>query len=379
MVISKVEVFPLAYTEPNDDDATRHVVVVRLETQDGTVGWGECVTIFREATFATAALIRYGLGDLVVGKDPYDNETIWESLRNAIWWYGNTGGIAAMAVSALDMALWDVKGKLLKLPLYVMLGGKHSERLPACASSHPKLPTIEGMAAELADHIAQGYQIVKVGFGKRGQANLGVDEARDIAFAREVRAAIGEKAGFVIDIGAKIGAKWDAAKGIRMARAFEPYNLTWYEDPFPPSNIEAYRALRAAVPAMRIATGERWWNLNDYHDLLRQNICDVILIDPGRTEGVTGMHRIGQLAAQYNVAVDPHSWASAINTAASLHLALCAAKPTFFELKPKPSVVQDELVRNPVRQQEGWVYAPEGYGLGADVIEETVHRLALSF
>lgn len=377
MTIQQVDVFPLAYIEPNDDDSTRHVVLVRIQAQDGMVGWGECVTIFREATYATAALLKYGLTDLLIGRDPHDIRAIWEVLRDRSWWYGDGGGIAAFAISAVDMALWDLKGKLLKQSLSQLLGGALRDKLPACASSHPKLPTIEGLADELAGHIKQGYQLVKVGFGKRGQANLGVDEERDIAFVRATREAIGPKAGFIVDVGAKI--KWDVPHAIRMADAFSAYNLTWLEDPFPPTQLEAYAALRSAVPQMRIGFGERFWNVDDYRQMLAARPCDVVLVDPGRVEGVTGMQIIGEMAAQQRIAVDPHSWATAINTAASLHLAMCVPLATIFELKPKASVVQHELVKNPIQQVDGWVTAPRGYGLGVEVDEDVVRRLTIEF
>ncbi|MBZ0287859.1 MAG: mandelate racemase/muconate lactonizing enzyme family protein, partial [Anaerolineae bacterium] len=258
-----------------------------------------------------------------------------------------------------------------------LLGGALRVKLPACASSHPKLRTIEGMADELAGHIRQGYQLVKVGFGKRGQANLGVAEERDIEFVRAAREAIGPKAGFIVDVGAKI--KWDVPRTIRMADAFSEYSLTWLEDPFPPTQLEAYATLRSAVPQMRIGFGERLWNVDDYRQMLAARPCDVVLVDPGRVEGVTGMHLIGEMAAQQGISVEPHSWATAINTAASLHLALCVPLATIFELKPKPSVVQYELVRNPIQQVDGWVSAPEGYGLCVEVNEDVVHQLTIAF
>jgi L-alanine-DL-glutamate epimerase-like enolase superfamily enzyme len=233
------------------------------------------------------------------------------------------------------------------------------------------------MAEELAGHIQAGYQFVKVGFGKKGHANLGVDEVRDLAFVKTVRAAIGEEAGFIVDVGAKC--RWDLPRAIRSAAAMSEYRLTWLEDPFHPDNLSAYQRLRAAVPQMKIAFGERFFNQYDYQRLLEAQSCDVILVDPGRAEGITGMWKIIQLAALHNVALDAHSWSSAINTAASLHLSLCAPLPTLFELKPTPSSIQHELVSNPVEQEAGWVYAPQGYGLGADVREETVQRLVVKF
>jgi L-alanine-DL-glutamate epimerase-like enolase superfamily enzyme len=274
------------------------------------------------------------------------------------------------------MALWDLKGKLLNTPLYQLLGGKQHERLPACASTHPKASDIEDMAQELAGHIANGYQLVKVGFGKKGHANLGMDPRRDIAFVQAVRQAIGPDAGFIVDIGAKM--RWSLPHAVRMARAFSECRLTWLEDVFQPDNMGAFVHLRQAVPELTLAFGERFWNLDDYHRLLEADICDVILIDPGRTEGVTGMQHIIQLAARYNVGVDAHTWSSAINTAASIHLSLCATNATIFELKPLPNPMQHELVRNPIGHVDGWVYAPEGPGLGVEVIEDTVRKYLLS-
>src|SRR5688572_8405160 len=200
ITIKKIDVFPLGYQEPNDDNAWRYIILTRLEASDGTVGWGESITQFKEATYATAALLENGLTDLLIGKDPLENEVLWNMLRGQVWWYGDVGGIAAFAISALDMALWDLKGKILGIPLYQLLGGKQQEKLPACASTHPKSAEISEMADELAVHIKNGYKLVKVGFGKKGHANLGVSANRDIEFVKTVRAAIGPDAGFIVDI-----------------------------------------------------------------------------------------------------------------------------------------------------------------------------------
>ncbi|GAB4520632.1 MAG: D-galactarolactone cycloisomerase [Anaerolineae bacterium] len=374
--IKQLDVFPLAYPEPNDAMSTRYVVVVRLETDNGIVGWGECVSIFCENTAAVTALIRQGLADEVIGQDPLDVEALWSAMKQRVWWYGDVGGVAAFAISALDMAVWDVRGKLLHQSLSEMLGGARQTRLPACASSHPSAPTIDGMARELAGHIDMGFQMVKVGFAKKGEANLGTDAERDIAFAKAVRAAIGD-AGFMIDVGAKL--RWSVPYAIQMAQAFRDVNLMWLEDPFHPDNLAGYQRLRAAVPELMIAFGERFFTLDGYHRLLQAQVCDVILVDPGRAEGVTGMQRIIQLATRYNVSMDAHSWSTAINAAAALHLSLCAERPTIFELKPRENPMMHDLARNPITQVEGWVVAPEGAGLGVDVNEDTVRKYTVSF
>ncbi|MEO8396242.1 MAG: mandelate racemase/muconate lactonizing enzyme family protein, partial [Chloroflexota bacterium] len=306
---------------------------------------------------------------------PLENEKIWQDLRGEVWWYGDAGGIASFAISALDMALWDLKGKILKQPLYKLLGGKKHERLPVCASTHPKASEIDAMAAELADFIEQGYQLVKVGFGKKGHANLGVDAKRDIAFVKAVREAIGPDAGFIVDIGAKM--TWDVPYAVKMARAFAAYGLTWLEDVFAPNNMQGYAHLRQAVPELRIGFGERFWNLNDYQRLFEADICDVILVDPGRTEGVTGMHQITQLAARHHVQMDPHSWSSALNSAASIHVSIANQNSNIFELKPLDNPMQHELVTTPIAHKGGWIYPLEGDGLGVEVNEDVVHKYLL--
>jgi L-alanine-DL-glutamate epimerase-like enolase superfamily enzyme len=375
VTIKRIDVYPLGYQEPNDNLAWRYIILTRIEASDGTVGWGECISQFKESTYATAALLENGLTDLLVGKDPLDTETLWNTLRGQVWWYGDVGGIAAFAISALDMALWDLKGKLLGVPLYQLLGGKQHEKLPTCASTHPKASTIDAMAAELATHIRNGYKLVKVGFGKKGEANLGTSAARDLEFVKTVREAIGPDAGFIVDIGAKV--HWTVPYAIKMARAFLPYHLTWLEDVFQPDNFLGYTQLRAAVPEMMIGFGERFWNRSDYLRLLQANVCDVILVDPGRTEGVTGMQQITQLAARYNVGMDPHCWSSAIITAASLHIALAAPNATIFEMKPFENPMQHELVMQPFAPVDGTMSIGDAPGLGVEVIESVVQKYNL--
>lgn len=373
--IKQIDVYPVGYPEPNDDNAMRYLTLVRIEAVDGTFGWGEAISQFRESTHATTALLENGLTDLLIGHNPLNNEMLWTMLRQQVWWYGDTGGIAAFAISALDMALWDLKGKLLGVPLYQLLGGKQQERLPVCASTHPKSAEIDKMAEELAQHIRNGYRLVKVGFGKKGHANLGVSAKRDIEFVKTVRAAIGDEAGFIVDIGAKV--HWTTPYATQVAQAFAEFKLTWLEDPFPPDNLTAYTHLRQAVPELMIGFGERAWNRHDYHHLLQANVCDVILVDPGRTEGITGMHQITQLAARYHVGMDPHSWSSAINTAASLHVAIAATNATIFEMKPFENPMQHELVTQAFAPIDGWIVPPEGAGLGITVIDAVVQKYNL--
>lgn len=280
--------------------------------------------------------------------------------------------MANFAISALDIALWDLKGKAFGVPVHKLLGGKVHNRLRACASTHPSQARLEDLAQELANHAAHGYTAVKVGFGKTGEANLGTDPKRDIAYVRAVREALGDNVDFIVDLGKKT--RWDYAMGVRMSREFEKYNVRWIEDPFPPANIEAYKHLRESIQT-QIGAGEREWTPAAYKRLIDEGVADIYLVDPGRVEGITGFKKVIEMTAAANLFFNAHSWSSAINTAASLHLTATAYNYIVFELKPiVPNPMQYELVTQPIEQHGGWVDVLDGPGLGIEINEATVHK-----
>jgi L-alanine-DL-glutamate epimerase-like enolase superfamily enzyme len=370
MRIRRVEAFPLRYPEPNDNNNLRYITLARIETDEGAVGWGECIAQWPESALAVKTVIERGFAPLLMDRDPRDTEVLWHALRAHAWWYGE-GGIATFAISAVDMALWDLAGKAHGVPLYRLLGGKVNPRLRACASTHPNKASIDGLARELADHVAQGYTAVKVGFGKRGEARLGVDAKRDIDYVKAVREAIGDSVDFMVDIGN--GVRWDVARAIQMGRAFERYSIRWYEEPLLPTNLRGYREIRRKLHTL-IATGEREWTVAGYQTLIQSGIADVICVDPGRAEGVTGFHKVIQMTAQASTFFNAHTWSSALNTAACLHLTASAPHYLVMELKPIPSPMQHELVTQPIEQHGGWIDIPEGPGLGVEVDEAVVRK-----
>ena len=374
MKITDVKAFPLRYQEPNDRMNWRHVTLARLETDTGLVGWGECISQWPEAALAVKMLIEQGLGPVLLGGDPIDNQALFHRIKEHCWWYGDTG-MANFAISALDIALWDLKGKALGLPIHQLLGGKLHDQLRACASTHPSQARIEDLAAELAAHAADGYTAVKVGFGKTGDANLGVDPKRDIAYVHAVREALGDDVDFIVDLGKKT--RWNYASGLKMAREFEKANLRWIEDPFAPTDIEAYTHLRQSIQT-QVATGEREWTPAAYQRLIAAGAADIYLVDPGRVEGITGFKKVIELTAAAHLFINAHTWSSAINTAAALHLTATAPNYIVFELKPLPSPLQYELVAEPIQQQAGWVSVPNGPGLGIDVNEDVVRKYTFS-
>lgn len=373
MKISKINTIPIRYPEPNDFNSISNTLLIKVETDEGIMGWGESIAMWPEAVFAVKSLIDKGLGELLIGQNPLDTEILWRKMKEHAWWYG-VGGIASMAIAGLDIALWDIKGKALDLPLYQLFGGKYWEKLPACASTHASKATHEENAEELASFIQSGFQSVKVGLAKKGYAGLGRDPKHDIAFVRKVRESIGEKAGFMVDIGN--GVKWDIATAITTTRAFEEYNIFWIEEPFLPDNLAAHSELKAATTTL-IAAGEREWNLQGYERLLYSGAVDVFGIDPARVEGITAFLKIADRIGQSHKKFNAHAWSTAITTAASLHLSISSPHCLLFEMKPLRSPAQYDIVSEPIEHKDGWIYPLEKPGLGIDVLEEVVERFRM--
>jgi L-alanine-DL-glutamate epimerase-like enolase superfamily enzyme len=373
MRIGSVRSFVIGYPDPNDHLNRRMTVLVRVETTDGAVGWGEGIAMWPEACKATKLIIDEAMGPMLIEAGEIEVRGAWDMLRAHAWWYGE-GGIACFAYSALDMALWDIEGKLAGKPLCELFGGARHETLPAYACNHVNKATLRENIDEVVEFKAQGFKGCKLGLGKRGLSSIGHDPETDIAFVRDVRAAVGS--GFEIIVDAGNGVKWDAATGIDTVRRMAEYEIGWIEEPFYPTHIDDYRALKAAVD-VPIGTGEREWTVSGYRRLMDTGTVDVVGIDPARSEGVTGFRMVDELCGERGLTINAHAWSTAILTAASLQLSLASPNARLLELKPFPVVVQNELVAEPIWHEDGVVAAPAGAGLGITVNEDIVRRLTL--
>ncbi len=371
--VRSVTPISVRYPEPNDSGATRHLTLCRVEADDGTIGWGEAVTSWPDACRATEAMIS-GIGaELVVGRDPLENLEIWDDCRRRAWWYGNRGGISSFALSAIDIALWDLKGKVLGVPLTQLLGGARHERLPAIASTHPAHASLEVEADRHARYVTElGFQGCKLGLGKRGDANLGVDIARDVELIRLLRERIGPEPMLMWDRGVNT-LTWDTSFAIQLTNALEEHGLTWIEEPFEPAELDEFRQLRSSCSTL-IGSGEREWNVEGYGAFISAGVADVIGFDPGRAEGITGGSRVLELVEEAGVWFNAHAWSSAIVSAASLALSLTTPRVLVFELKADENPMQHELVERPIAQAGGWVEPLDGPGLGIEVRESVVER-----
>jgi L-alanine-DL-glutamate epimerase-like enolase superfamily enzyme len=366
--IQSVEAIPVSYPEPNDFNALRHLCLCKITADDGQVGWGESITQFPEASFATKHVIE-GMAEHLVGEDPTHTEALWRRNKDQAWWYGYGGGIASYAVSAIDLALWDLKGKAANMSVLDLLGGPVHERLPAIASCHAHHSSIPAMVEEAQEWLSTGLQGVKTGFGKRGEARLGYEHDRDVDYVRAMREGIGADRMLMIDCG--IAVTWDVTDAVRRMQAMDDYDLTWVEEPLGAWDPEGYANLRAKTTT-RIAYGEKEWTLAGFERVLATGTVDVVGVDPGRAEGITGFKKVCDRVEAHRRQANAHAWSSAIVTAASLAISFSSPACKLFEFKPLRNPMQHDLVVEPFDHVDGWVHPPQGPGLGIEVIEEVV-------
>jgi L-alanine-DL-glutamate epimerase-like enolase superfamily enzyme len=294
-------------------------------------------------------------------------------MRRHTWWYGE-GGLASLAISAIDMALWDIRAKIEGRPLYQLLGGLKKDRLPACASSHVNKATVEECVAEVASFFEQGFRSCKLGFAKKGESSIGKDLNKDIEFIKALREALGPKAEILVDAGN--GVEWDVETAINGANQMLRLGVGWLEEPLYPTHDAEYRQLKAATK-MPIASGEREFTVAGYRRLMESNSVDIIGVDPARAEGITSFARIDALAGQFHKTMNAHAWSTAITTAASLHLSLASENTRLFEFKPFEVVVQQDLVTEPVCHRDGWAYPVDRPGRGINVREDGGEKLTV--
>ncbi|MFN8457747.1 MAG: mandelate racemase/muconate lactonizing enzyme family protein [Anaerolineae bacterium] len=369
--IKSIQAYPLAYPEPHYKGIERYITLARVETEEGLVGWGECISQFRESSLATKLIIEQGFAPLLVGDDALDVERLWRKMLDRIWWYGPEG-IAAFAVSAVDMALWDVKGKALGLPVCRLLGGQLHDKVVAMASIIFDMDDFAWTLNEFCWMREQGYRVVKAGWGMRPEAVFGQNHQQDVEIVRRVREVIGDELELVVDTP---GARnlWDVPTAIQRFRDLEPYRLKWIEQPLLPSDLEGHARLRAAV-ATSIGTGEDEWNVESYRRLIQSGGVDVVQLDPGRCHGLTGCREVIRLIEAENLYWSAHTWSSALNTAASVHLLAISTHGLCMDLKPHESPMQHELVSDPWAQEDGYLAVRHTPGLGVQVREEVVRK-----
>ena len=350
----------------------RSATLVEVHTDEGVSGWGEAFAQGLEPPQIAATVIDKALRPLVTGANALDVEVLWHRMYDMTRDYGRKGSVVA-AISAVDIALWDIAGKFHGVPVHSLLGGAFRTRVQPYATGFYRIHG-QGEADRLADealrHLDAGFSHMKVKLG------YGVDD--DLACMRAIGKAIqGKPVALMIDTNHAYG----RAEALRLGRALSDFNLRWYEEPVAPEDIAGYVEMRQKL-TMPIAGGENEHTLFGYRELLGAHAVDIAQPDVGSCGGITAARHIVALAHAHGIQVNPHVWGSAVAQAASLQV-IAAVPPAHHSLYAQAPILEydrsshpfrEQLVDQPVRQVNGWVDVPARPGLGFEVDRAVLDR-----
>ena len=334
----------------------RDAVIVKITTEAGIVGWGEAH--HGRAPGSVAHLINNTLKQLVVGQDANDVVGIWANVYAKQLGSHGMGAAACIGLSGIDQALWDIRGKVLGVPLYKLLGGR-SKRIPAYAGGvslgyqEPK-----ALVAEAQPHVAAGYKAVKL--------RVGDTPARDIARVAAVRKALGDD----IDILTDANTGYTVADARKAMPALEEHGVGWLEEPFPPHDHDSY-AQAATFGTVPLAAGENHYTRFEFHRVIEDGVITILQPDLSKSGGVTECLRIAHLASAWKLPINPHTSMTGINMAVTIHFLCAIDNGGYFEGDvSKGNLFRDELVSTPYTVGSDGCVAPlERPGIGVEVNE----------
>jgi D-galactarolactone cycloisomerase len=324
--------------------------IVKITTEDGTFGWGEGHAPLGPR--ATRAVVEDVLAPLLVGQDALAIDRHWERMYGSMRLRGHVAGYQLEAMSAVDIALWDVAGKLLDAPVYTLLGGPFRTELPAYASGVPGATVDERVSAALR-FVADGYTAVKASIGR---GDIDTDLAGLAALAEALRG----KANLLVDA----HGAYTAENVLNVGRSLQELGVYWLEDPLPPEDVAGYAHLAGALE-MAIAAGETECTRWQFEERLSRRAVDVILPDICRAGGISEGRRIATVASLHNTRWAAHvSMGSSIHVAAAAHLAAASASFLIFEFSSTPNPIGDDLLTAPLHPETGHLRVPDLPGLG---------------
>ena len=333
-------------------------VFVKVTTDTGLVGWGEALG--EHGLIMSAAVSRYGAA--ILGEDPERVVHLWQSMYRGSVWRG--GPVLNGAYSGIEMALWDIKGKALGVPVWQLLGGRVRDRIRAYAHARGGTPDIA--AAHARSLVAQGYTAVK---HPPADASHSLDSYRVIRDGAERVRAIRDAVGPDIDVMLDFHGMFSPAMSVLMEQEVRQFKPFFIEEPVLPHNTPELARLSAKF-ITPIATGERLFTRWDFRTLLESGAASVVQPDPAVCGGIFELRQIAAMAEAYNVGLAPHNALGPISTAAALQIAACTPNFIIQEITRPEALGEGGYLRNPFVVDEGFIAIPDQPGLGIDVDEE---------
>lgn len=363
MRIVKLEAVPISFPVPENKSVRlgigrsvkRDSVLVRIETEDGYVGWGEAH--HGRAPGAIARLIDSTMRELVVNQDALDINGIWSRVYKMQVSSHGMGAASVLALSGIDLALWDIRCQVMQQPLYRLLGGAPRKTKAYAGGIALGWQEPASLANEALEHIATGYRALKLRVGDTAE--------RDIARVLAVRKAVGSE----IDILVDANTNYTLQDVRKVMPVFDEVGVNWLEEPFPPQDRKAYRLARE-LGRVPLAAGENHYTRYEFVTLLDDGDVQYIQPDLSKTGGVTESMRIAAMASANKLTINPHTSATAINMGNTIHLLSAIDNPGYFEgdvtsLNPFRDEMMDKAAY--VLDQDGCVQPYEGIGIGMKI------------
>ena len=352
--------------------SARVVGLLKIETDEGITGWGEGYV------GARGDFVKQLFGDLLIGADPLNRNALWQGMFDRVYNGNNAGGFGGSAISAVDIALWDIAGKAAGQSVSDLLGGRIRDKVAVYATglyyTEGEFPT--RLLDEATMYVELGFKGMKTKIG-------GLPIAEDVRRVAAIRGAIGDDIRLMVDA----NQAYPASTAIRIGNELAAYDITWFEEPVNAKDVDAYLQVQAAVP-MPVAGGENLRTRYEFNDFFARRAYDIAQPDVVNAGGITEMRNIAMTANSYGILVNPHVWGSPVMIAASLHLASTippcppAYEPRPYEQEPvmefdrTPSGIREGITAEPFDQQDGFITVPTAPGLGVEIDEDAVRRLA---
>lgn len=345
---------------------TNWVFVKVLTNIDGLYGIGEATLEYKEHTVAQACK---ELERTLVGKDPHRIEEIWHSVYRDAYWRG--GAVLMSALSAVEMALWDIKGKDLGVPVYQLLGGKVRESVPCYANGwFAPAKTPSEFAEKAKEAVSQGFKALK--WDPFGSSYLQI-ERKQLNEAIECVGAVYDAVKDNADIIIEGHGRFDIPTAVRVGHDLGEFDILWFEEPIPPQNLEGLAEVKRRVN-VPISAGERLYNRWEFRSLFELKAADFIQPDVSHAGGIMELKKIAAMAEAYHIPICPHNPSGPIANAATLQLAACV--PNFYLLETMSSDVpwRKDISTEDVKFENGEMFISDKPGLGIDINVDEIKK-----
>jgi 2-dehydro-3-deoxyphosphogalactonate aldolase len=346
---------------------------IKLHTDEGIVGLGERVTGHATDLRSQIALLNDLSNQFVIGQNPFNIEKIWQAMYGTVHDYRHPGLGLTPAISAIEMALWDIVGKAIEQPIYNLLGGQYHEKLRAYAY----MPA-EGVWENPAKAGEVAIQLLE-----EGNSAAKIDpfmpsfplprdfSLKTIKHAASIFQAVRDAVGDELEIGIGTHGQFSTAGAIRVASIFEQFNPMWFEEPVPPENVDEMARV-AAHTSIPIASGERLVTKYEFAELLIKQAAQIIQLDVGQCGGILESKKIAGIAEAHYAMIAPHMYVGPVSAAAAIQLDTCS--PNFMIQEWNANDLHSEIFTEPIRLENGYITPPTGPGLGVELNEEVVAR-----